>query len=210
MDTQLEVINNKSQLAPSVIFKGVELYPDLGERHNEELDLWFSVNKDLLRDIDVDARLNLVDTYFEEKYLVNVSDIKYRIFNVVEINPNIKLSEQILDFDPFIYLEMNKSKIQVETYEILFNFFTETEKINNLEDELKYLKQLEADVISSTSISSSDKNGIRNLIIVYKASVEYWTRNLNDWLIACNGSSTKQKASIKKEDYQKNRLGRCS
>ncbi len=200
-----DVENQQTAIQPetSAIFQGVELYTDLGQKHNDELNSWFNLNKNNLRGKDVDSRLRLVDTYFLDKYSINTSDIKYRIFNATGINPNSKLAEQEIDFDPFLYLEANKSEIQPETYKFLTEFFTRTGELDNLENELAYLEQLENDVISSTSISIYDKNGIRNLIIVYKASAEYWSANLDQWLAAYKDSPNGRITGIADEDYQK-------
>lgn len=188
----------------SLIFEQVEYYPNLGERHNQVLENWFIENNANLKFKDIDSRLEHVDKYFKDNFNYNTRDLKYRIFNISQSIDNGRLFNQNLSFDVFVYLENNKDKIQTNTYIILHEFFTKTSEIENFEDELIYIEELENRVIKDNNISLEDKNGIRNLLLVYKASYTYWKENLSKWIIAKSGEAQNSRIlEIKEEDYQK-------
>lgn len=188
----------------SKIFQDVELYTDLGESHNTELDRWFSENKDKLSEKDLNARFSLVDEYFKTNFDRSTYGVKYRLFNIQnKSKTNNRISTADLEFDPFSYLENNKENIRPLTYEFLERFFTQTAELESFEEEVKFIDDLENEIINNDELSESDKNGIRNLLIVYKSSYSYWKENLGEWMIAMNPSQNVRSLPIEEDEYQK-------
>lgn len=181
----------------SAIFEGVQLHSDLGIKHNEIVNDWFQSNKHNLQ-YGIDSRMKLVDDYFMDKYATNTSEIKFRLF-AIEANPNSRISDFSLEFNPYDYLNNQKEHIQPETYNILLELFVNTERLETTQEEFDFLQALDSRIIDNDLLSRDDKNGLRNLIIVYKASAKYWSTNLDDW----NNALQNANGRCPRSSYQK-------
>jgi hypothetical protein len=163
----------------SEIFKNVEFYPDLGKKHNAILADYFQRSK--FEGRTYAERIEEVETFFATKYNADVSGTKYSLFGVEKENFNARVKSGELEFDPFVVLENNKDRMTERVYGLLVNFFIRTEEIQEWEEELVFLEEFEQSILSEESLSEGDKNGLRNIILVYKYSAEYWQENLQDW-----------------------------
>lgn len=182
----------------SEIFKNVEFYPDLGEKHNAILADFFQQSK--FEGRTYAERIEDVETFFVTKYSADVSDTKYSLFGVEKENFNVRVESGKLEFDPFVVLENNKDRMTERVYGLLVDFFERTEEIQKWEDELVYLEEFEQSILSEKSLSKSDKNGLRNIILVYKFSAEYWQENLPNWNARMN---EKGRVMCDENNYQK-------
>lgn len=76
-----------------------------------------------------------------------------------------------------------------EVYSSLNTLFTQTENINSLSNERSFLSSFENQVLNNNNLTTSEKNGLRNMVNVYRHSAEYWDSNMNKWGISSDHPS---------------------
>ena len=146
-----------SHQTESEIFVGVEYDPDLGVKHNELLNQWYEKHKTQLKGRSRSEKFMMVKDFIKEKYSMDVSGVKYKLFGLSPSVSNARINNVALNFDPYLIIDNNRNNMTTEVYSNLNTLFTQTENINTLTNEQRFLSSFENQVLNNNNLTTSEK-----------------------------------------------------